>query len=70
MKNKYTAVIKNAGKWWIGWVEEVPGVNCQEKTHEALRESLRQALKEVLEFNREDAIAAAQSGYREEPVTV
>jgi hypothetical protein len=27
----YMAVIKQAGAWWIGWIEEVPGVNCQER---------------------------------------
>jgi hypothetical protein len=24
----YTAVVKQDGDWWIGWVEEVPGVNA------------------------------------------
>jgi hypothetical protein len=32
MKEPYTAVIKQRGRWWIGWIEEVPGVNCQEAT--------------------------------------
>ena len=30
----YSAVIKQDGKWWIGWIEEIPGVNCQEETRE------------------------------------
>ncbi|MBP1727314.1 MAG: hypothetical protein H6Q51_2612, partial [Deltaproteobacteria bacterium] len=30
MNTKYTAVVKKEGDWWIGWIEEVPGVNCQE----------------------------------------
>ena len=34
---EYTAIIKRSGKWWIGWIEEVPGVNCQELTREELR---------------------------------
>ena len=59
MNNEYTAVIKNEGDWWIGWIEEVPGVNCQEPTHEGLMESLRITLKEALEFNRKDALSAA-----------
>ncbi len=37
----YTAVIRQDGPWWIGWVEEVPGVNAQEQSREALLESLR-----------------------------
>ena len=32
MKDNYTAVMKKSGNWWIGWIEEVPGVNCQEPT--------------------------------------
>ena len=57
MKNNYTAVIKQDGDWWIGWIEEVPGVNCQEATREELLESLRVTLREALEFNREDAVS-------------
>jgi len=52
MKNEYTAVIKQENDWWIGWIEEVPGVNCQERTREELLETLRLTLKEALELNR------------------
>ena len=70
MQNTYTAVTKQDGDWWIGWIEEVPGVNCQERTHDELLASLRQALQEALEFNRQDAIGAAVDNYSEESVTV
>jgi predicted RNase H-like HicB family nuclease len=50
MNNQYTAVIKKDGNWWIGWIEEVPGVNCQEKSRKKLIESLKVTLKEALEF--------------------
>ncbi len=36
----YTAIVKQDGDWWIGWIE-VPGVNCQEPSREALLETLR-----------------------------
>ena len=39
MANTYTAVTKKDGDCWIGWIEEVPGVNCQEPTHDELIES-------------------------------
>jgi len=68
--NNYTAVVKNEQNWWIGWIEEVPGVNCQERTREELMESLRVTLKEALEFNREEALAAAGAEYREEQIAV
>jgi len=51
MHTEYTAVVKQDGDWWIGWVEEVPGVNCQERSLEGLKETLRQTLKEALESN-------------------
>lgn len=70
MKNTYTAVIRQDGKWWIGWIEEIPGVNCQETTRDELLETLRVTLREALEFNRQEAIAAAGSKYIEEPVAV
>ena len=52
MKHTYTAVLKQDANWWIGWVEVVPGVNCQESTREELLESLRVTLAEAIEFNR------------------
>ena len=70
MANIYTAILKRDGDWWIGWIEEVPGVNCQEKTREELLESLSVTLKEALEFNREEAIRAAAPDYTEEPLIV
>jgi predicted RNase H-like HicB family nuclease len=70
MKQTYTAVIKQQGDWWIGWIEEVPGVNCQERSREELLESLRATLAEAIEFNRDEARGAAGSGYEELPIAV
>ena len=70
MKSTYTALIKQDGDWWIGWIEEVPGVNCQEKTRSELLETLRITLREALEFNRGEAIDAAGSSYDEELIGV
>jgi predicted RNase H-like HicB family nuclease len=68
--SSYTAILKQDGDFWIGWVEEVPGVNAQEKTKAALLASLKEILREALEFNREEAREAAQAGYTEEPIMV
>ena len=70
MANTYTAITKHDGDWWIGWIGEVPGVNCQERTREELRESLPDALREALELNGEEAIRAAASDYSEEQLNV
>ncbi|MDY7017673.1 MAG: type II toxin-antitoxin system HicB family antitoxin [Nitrospirota bacterium] len=70
MKNEYTAVIKQEGDYWIGWIEEIPGVNCQERTYEALKETLEVTLKEALGLNRQDALNDAGKDYREEKIAV
>ncbi|MDA0738309.1 MAG: type II toxin-antitoxin system HicB family antitoxin [Nitrospirae bacterium] len=70
MKSDYTAIVKQAGEWWIGWVEEVPGVNCQEPTREALMESLRVTLREALEINRQEALGAAGADFHEELLAI
>ncbi len=70
MNQTYTAVVKQNGPWWIGWVEEVPGVNCQERTRAALLESLRVTLVEALEMNRAEARQAAGGGYEELNIAV
>ena len=70
MNTEYTAIIKQSGEWWIGWIEEIPGVNCQERTREELIESLRLTLKEALAFNRQEALSAVGTGYTEEKIAI
>ena len=68
--SEYTAIVKQVDDWWIGWVEEVPGVNCQERTREELVETLRVTLHEALEANRADARTAAQDDFEEIRIAV
>jgi len=70
MKQQYTAVIKQDEGWWIGWVQEIPGVNTQGKTRRELMKNLRSALREALELNREEALSAASNDYEEEAILV
>ncbi len=65
MNNQYTAVVKQDAGFWIGWIEELPGVNCQERTRDELIETLRITLREALELNRADALGAAGEQYEE-----
>lgn len=65
MSAAYTAIIQRQGEWWIGWIEEVPGVNSQGRTRAELLENLRDALDEALEMNRADARAAADGAFEE-----
>lgn len=52
MGNHYTAVIKQDGDFWLGWIEELPGSACQEQTRSALLQTLRIALEEALRGQR------------------
>ena len=70
MNSQYTAIIKRESDWWIGWIEEVPGVNCQERSREQLMESLKVTLKEALEFNKQDALTAAGTDFQEEKIAL
>lgn len=70
MRETYTAVVKQSDPWWIGWIEEVPGVNCQEPTRAELIESLRVTLREALELNRREALDAAGEGFEEASIEV
>ncbi len=70
MQTTYTAIIKQSEPWWIGWIAEIPGVNCQERTKEELKETLRITLQEALELYRQTAREAAGEGYEEEVIAL
>jgi predicted RNase H-like HicB family nuclease len=65
MDTGYRAVVQRDGDWWIGWIEEIPGVNSQGRTRDELLKNLGSALDEALEMNRADALAAARGEYEE-----
>lgn len=66
----YKAIIQRDERWWVGWIEEILGVNSQGATREELLENLRSALQEALEMNRADARAAAGANFEEESILV
>ena len=68
--SEYTAIVKQSGDYLIGWVEEIPGVNCQEPTREELVDTLRVTLAEALDFNRADARSAADRDFEEIRIAV
>ncbi len=70
MAQKYKAVVKQDAGWWIGWIEEVPGVNCQERTREQLLETLRVTLAEAIDLNRAEARGAAGPEFEELEIAV
>ena len=69
MQREFTAVIQKRGRWYVAFVEEVPGVNTQGRTLAEARRNLKEALRLILETNRQ-RIAAAARDARREPITV
>lgn len=53
MESRFTAVFQKEGKWWIGFVEELPGANTQGRTLEETRQNLKEAAALIIEANRQ-----------------
>ncbi len=70
MMREFTAVIEKRGKWYVAYVEEVPGVNTQGRTLAEVRRNLKDALEGVLALNREMAAKEKARDARREPILV
>ncbi len=70
MESAFTAVVKQDSGWWIGWIEEIPGINCQARTREELLLSLRQTLAEAIKLDRADALEAVGAHFEEMSIAV
>jgi predicted RNase H-like HicB family nuclease len=64
---RFTAVFERQGRWFVGYVPEVPGVNAQERTLVAARRALTIALEELAEI---DPTALRGKGRRVEQIEV
>ena len=70
MKHEFTSVIEKRGRWYVAYIEEIPGVNTQGRTLAEARRNLREALTLVIEANRELAAKQRLDGAIREPITV
>ena len=71
MLNQFTAAYIQRGKWYVGYVEEIPGVNTQGRTLTEVKRNLKEALKLILEANREIAHRAHHKQKTiEEPIAI
>lgn len=61
MKGEFTTIIEKSGKWYVGYIEEISGVNTQGKTIEEVEENLKEALELVIQANRELTRKSIQS---------
>lgn len=46
-------VIEKRGKWYVAYIEELPGVNTQGRTLTEARRTLKDALKLIIAANQE-----------------
>jgi predicted RNase H-like HicB family nuclease len=69
-KHQFTSVIEKRGKWYVAYIEEIPGVNTQGKTLAEARRNLKEALAMVVEANRELAAKGRSRGALREPIVV
>lgn len=65
MSIEYTAIITKDEDWWLGWIEEIPGANAQERTKEELLISLKEAAKDIIELRRQQAINELKTDFEE-----
>lgn len=70
MKHQFTAVYKKSGKWHLGWIEEIPGVNTQGRTLKEAKENLKEALLLVVESNRLITKPKSNEKVLREPLTI
>jgi predicted RNase H-like HicB family nuclease len=70
MKHQFTSVIETRGKWYVAYVEEIPGVNTQGRTLAEARRNLKEALAMVIEANRELSVKARSGDALREPIVV
>ncbi len=70
MKQQFTAVYKKSGKWYLGWIEEIPGVNAQGRTIKEIKENLKEAIVLIIETNRFINKAEAGNKIIKEPLAV
>ncbi len=53
VEQTFEATIEKRGKWYIGWVDAVPGAFSQGRTINEVQENLKEAVQLILETQRE-----------------
>jgi len=53
MERTFEATIEKRGRWYIGWIDAVPGAFSQGRTIKEVEENLKEAVQLILESQRE-----------------
>jgi predicted RNase H-like HicB family nuclease len=70
MKREFTSIIEKRGRWYVAYIEEIPGVNSHGRTLAEARRNLKEALTLVIEANRELVAKQRITSAIREPITV
>jgi len=70
MEREFTAIIEKRGRWYVGSVEEIPGVNTQGRTLPEVRRNLKEAIHLILEANRSLLEKENSASVKRELITV
>jgi hypothetical protein len=64
-KDWFTALVRRDGRWWIGWIEEIAGLNSQERKRDELIENLHSALSGAIVMSWAAAVAEVAGDFEE-----
>lgn len=53
MERTFEATIEKRAKWYIGWVDAVPGAFSQGRTIKEVQENLKESVRLILESQQE-----------------
>ena len=70
MKNEFTAVIEQDGRWYIAYCPEIPGANGQGRTKDEAHKSLAEAISLIRDDRREEGLRGVPSEATRETATL
>jgi len=70
MERTFEATIEKRDRWYIGWVDEVPGAFSQGKTIKEVQENLKEAVQLILESQAELKVKGSLEKILKRKITV
>jgi len=62
MERTFEATIEKCDKWYIGWVDAVPGAFSQGRMTKEVQENLKEAVQLILESQQERRFCSSSGG--------
>ena len=70
MRNEFTAVIEQDGRWYVAYCPKIPGANGQGKTKDEACKGLAEAIALILDDPREEGLRGVPPEATRETVTL